>query len=88
MKFIGENVLRLNRETVMRALVESFAKTYMGDDLAGVEMIYHSNGDISLTFEQRGKKPKPVSKSVASGQEMQKILSDYSDGPTPNGREP
>lgn len=81
MKFIGENVLRLNRETVMRALVESFAKTYMGDDLVGVEMVYHSNGDVSLTFEPRGKAAKPVGKP----QDIQKILSDYSDGPTPNG---
>lgn len=58
MKFIGENVLRLNRETVMHALVESFQAKHLGADLQGVEMVYHSNGDVSLTFEPRPRTPK------------------------------
>ncbi len=67
MKFIGENVLRLNRETVMRALVESFNRTYSsGTEMVGVEMIYHSNGDISLTFEPVSRAPKAVLQPVAT----------------------
>jgi len=55
MKFVGENTLRLNRETVMRALVESFSRDLIGNDLEGVSMTYHSNGDVSLVVRQKRK---------------------------------
>lgn len=53
MKFRGVNTLRINSETVKAALIESFTKDLIGNDLSAVRMQYHENGDVSLVFEPR-----------------------------------
>jgi hypothetical protein len=51
MKFRGVNTLRINKETVKKALADSFSKDLIGNELSAIDVKYHENGDISLTFE-------------------------------------
>lgn len=50
MKFVGVNSLRINKETVMKALAESFDSSLISNDVVPIKMTYHENGDITLVF--------------------------------------
>jgi hypothetical protein len=50
MRFGGENVLRMTKETVMRTLEEALDGVLIGTKVKATALVYHRNGDVSLRF--------------------------------------
>jgi hypothetical protein len=50
MKFLGESVVRMTKETVMRTLEASLDGSLIGTRVKATALVCHRNGDMSLKF--------------------------------------
>jgi hypothetical protein len=50
MKFIGENSLRMTKQSVMRTLEDALDRSLIGTKPKATAIVFHRNGDVSLKF--------------------------------------
>jgi hypothetical protein len=50
MRFVGENALRMTKETVMSTLEGALNGSLIGTRPKATAIIFHRNGDVSLKF--------------------------------------